>query len=105
MMENLKIKIGLAAFTVLAPLLITISGAYISNQLAVARMDERIAVIQKDIARHEVDRGQDIQRLMASRDDHAQRIVRLEASLDAIHVILSELKSDMKTLIARDVRH
>ena len=99
MMENIKIKIGIAIFSIVAPLIITLAGNYFGNQLALARMDERIAIIRESNARHELERGQDIQRLLSSREDHAQRIVRLEASLDAIHVVLSELKEDMKVLI------
>lgn len=89
----------MAIFTVLVPLVISVASAYLSNQLAVARMDERIASIKENNARHEMERGHDIQILLASREDHAQRIVRLEASLDAIHVMLSEMKADIKLLI------
>lgn len=98
-MENIKARAWIAIFTVVTPLIITLAGAYFSNQLAVARMDERIAVIKENNARHELERGQDIQRLLTSKEDHAQRIIRLEASLDAIHVTLSEMKEDIKTLI------
>lgn len=89
-------------FPVVASLIISLAGAYFSNQLAMARMDERIASIRENNARHELERGQDIQRLLASRDDHAQRIIRLEASLDAIHVMLSEMKTDLKALLKGD---
>lgn len=98
-MENIKVRIGIAIFTVVVPLLISVSGAYLSNQLAVARMDERIASIKENNARHEMERGRDIQVLLTSREDHAQRIIRLEASLDAIHVMLSEMKGDLKSLL------
>lgn len=98
-MENIKARMGIAVFTVVVPLLITLAGNYYGNQLSIARMDERIAIIQKEVARHELERGQDIQRLLSSKEDHAQRIVRLEASLDGIHMSLSELKEDIKTLI------
>lgn len=98
-MENIKVKIWIGVFSIVVPLLITIAGNYFGNQLALARMDERIATIRESNARHELERGQDIQRLLSSKEDHAQRIVRLEASLDAIHVVLSELKEDIKILI------
>lgn len=98
-MENTKIKIGIAIFGVVVPLLISFAGGYISNQLTLARMDERIAIIKENNARHELERGQDIQRLLASRDDHAQRIIRLETSLDTIQVLLSEMKADIKAIL------
>ena len=98
-MENIKVKLWVAIFTVGVPLLISMVSAYFSNLLAVAQMNVRIATIQEKYAKHEMERGQDIQRLLNSRDDHAQRIIRLEASLDGIHMTLSEMKEDIKTLI------
>lgn len=99
----MKQKLWGALFTVLAPLSITLAGGYLQNQLVMARMEERIATIKEQAARHELEKGQEITRLAANADDHGQRIIRLETNLDAIQSTLREMRTDIKTLL-RGVR-
>lgn len=99
----MKLKIWSLLFTVLAPLSITLAGGYLQNQLVMARMEERIATIKEQSARHELEKGQEITRLAANADDHGQRIIRLETNLDAIQSTLKEVRTDIKTLL-RGVR-
>lgn len=99
----MKQKIWSLLFTVLAPLAIAIAGGYLQNQLVMARMEERIATIKEQAARHELEKGLEITRLAANADDHGQRIIRLETNLDAIQSTLKEVRTDIKTLL-RGVR-
>ena len=99
----MKQKLWGALFTVLAPLSITLAGSYLQNQLVMARIEERIAIIKEQSARHELEKGQEITRLAANADDHGQRIIRLETNLDAIQSTLKEVRADIKTLL-RGVR-
>lgn len=102
-MEDIKLKIWSLLFTVMAPLAIAIAGGYLQNQLTMARVEERIATLKEQSARHELEKGQEITRLAANADDHGQRIIRLETNLDAIQSTLKEVRADIKTLL-RGVR-
>ncbi len=68
----MKLKIWSLLFTVLAPLAIAIAGGYLQNQLTMARVEERIAIIKEQSARHELEKGQEITRLAANADDHGR---------------------------------
>lgn len=95
----MKQKIWSLLFTVLAPLAIAIAGGYLQNQLVMARMEERIATIKEQTARHELEKGREIARISTTTEDHSQRIIRLETNLDAIQSTLKEMRADIKTLI------
>ena len=95
----MKLKIWSLLFTVLAPLAIAIVGGYLQNQLVMARMEERIATIKEQAARHELEKGREIARISTTTEDHSQRIIRLETNLDAIQSTLKEVRADIKTLI------
>lgn len=99
----MKLKIWSLLFTVLAPLAIAIVGGYLQNQLVMARMEERIATIKEQTARHELEKGREIARISTTTEDHSQRIIRLETNLDAIQSTLKEVRTDIKTLL-RGVR-
>lgn len=99
----MKQKLWGALFTVLAPLAIAIVGGYLQNQLVMARMEERIATIKEQAARHELEKGREIARISTTTEDHSQRIIRLETNLDAIQSTLGEVRADIKTLL-RGVR-
>lgn len=99
----MKQKIWSLLFTVLAPLAIAIAGGYLQNQLVMARMEERIATIKEQTARHELEKGREIARISTTTEDHSQRIIRLETNLDAIQSTLKEVRTDIKTLL-RGVR-
>lgn len=99
----MKQKIWSLLFTVLAPLAIAIAGGYLQNQLVMARMEERIATIKEQTARHELEKGREIARISTTTEDHSQRIIRLETNLDAIQSTLKEMRADIKTLL-RGVR-
>lgn len=90
--------------SILLSLSITVGGAYYSGKLQAALMEERIATLQRDQARHEVERGKEIAKNTTRGDDHEQRIVRLEVSLDVMQATLLEIKSDVKTLLAKGVK-
>ena len=98
-MEDMKQKLWGALFTVLAPLSITLAGSYLQNQLVMARMEERIATIKEQAARHELEKGREIARISTTTEDHSQRIIRLETNLDAIQSTLKEVRADIKTLL------
>lgn len=92
-------KVWLPLGSILLSLGVTIGGAYISSSIQKARMEEKIATLQRDQARHELEKGQEITRLAANADDHGQRIIRLETNLDAIQSTLKEVRADIKTLL------
>lgn len=98
-MNALLKKYGLPAASVLASLVITVAGAVTNGKIQSALMEERIAVLQRDQARHELDKTREISRLSTASEDHGQRIIRLETSLDAIQTTLKEMRADIKTLI------
>lgn len=85
--------------------LITIGGFYASQIVSEARMDERIANLERDQAKHEKERGEQIQRNIQRADDHEQRLIRLEANFSTIQETLSEMKADIKILIRGNARH
>lgn len=76
-----------------------IGGMYIALKVSEVRMDERIASLQRDQAKHELEKGEQIRRNMQRADDHEQRLIRLEANFSTIQETLSEMKSDIKILI------
>lgn len=84
---------------VLAPVIISIGACFVNNQILQARMEERVASIKEQAARHEASKNQDFSRLVLRGDDHEQRIVRLEANLGAIQEALAEMRKDIKTLL------
>lgn len=98
-MEEMKSKVWGLIFTMLSPIAITVVGNHIQTQLTMARVEERIATIKEQSARHELEKGQEITRLSANSEDHGQRIIRLETNYDTIQSTLKEMRSDIKILI------
>lgn len=98
-LKGQSLKLLLPVGSVLTSLLITIGGAYLSSKVQSALMEERIATLQRDMARHEMDKSEQIAHNRARADDHEQRIIRLEANFSTIQETLSEMKSDIKILI------
>lgn len=82
-----------------------IGGMYIALKVTEVRMDERIASLQRDQAKHELEKGEQIRRNMQRADDHEQRIVRLEANFSTIQDTLTEMRSDIKILIRGSATH
>lgn len=85
--------------TVLLSMAITVVGNYYSDKLRAALMEQSIATMKADMARHEMEKSEQIAHNRARADDHEQRIVRLEANFSTIQETLSEMKSDLKILI------
>lgn len=63
------------------------------------RMNARIAVLEKESARHELTKEKDFSRIRLSTDDHEKRLVRLETNLGAMQNILNEVRADIKELL------
>lgn len=82
---------------------ITAGGAWVSAKVQSALMEERIAIMQRDMARHEMEKGEQI-RLNATRaEEHERRIVRLEANFGLVQETLSEMKEDIKIILRNGV--
>lgn len=79
--------------------IITAGGAYMSSRVQSALMEERLATMQRDMARHEMEKSEQIAHNRSRADDHEQRIIRLEANFSTIQETLGEVKSDVKSLI------
>lgn len=80
-------------------LAITAGGWLMASKIQDALLEERIATMQRDMARHELEKGKEIQRQAQRSDDHEQRIIRLEANFSTIQETLSEMKEDLKIII------
>lgn len=85
--------------TVLLSLAITAVGNYYSDKLRTALMEQNIATMKADMAKHEMEKSEQIAHNRARADDHEQRIIRLEANFSTIQETLSEMKTDLKILI------
>lgn len=92
-------KIWLPLGSILLSLGITVGGAYIHGKLQAALMEERVSTIQRDMARHELEKSEQITRNRQRGEDHEQRIVRLETNFGAIQSTLQEVRGDIKTLL------
>ena len=93
-------------FPLLVPVLIGIGSASMTLAVATIRLEERMTTLERNITRHEadtakkVDRHEDMIADMARRDaEQQQRLVRGESIIDAMRGDLTEIKSDVKTLI------
>ncbi len=84
-----------AAFSVF----VTVGGAFISEKVQTTLMNERIAILQRDQAKHELEKSEQIRLALQRADDHEKRIVRLEASFGLVQETLSEMKEDIKILV------
>ncbi len=89
------LSLGAAAFS----LAVTIGGAIVSEKVQTTLMNERIAILQRDQARHELEKSEQIRLALQRADDHEKRIVRLEASFGLVQETLSEMKEDIKILV------
>lgn len=85
--------------TVLLSLAITAVGNYYSDKLRAALMEQSIATMKADMARHEMEKSEQIAHNRARADDHEQRIIRLEANFGIIQGLLEEVRGDIKILI------
>lgn len=76
-----------------------------ASKIQDALLEERIATMQRDMAKHEMEKGEQIRFQAIRADEHEKRIVRLEANIDLIQKMLSEMKEDIKILLrSRDGR-
>ncbi len=94
------LSLGAAAFSVA----VTIGGAIISEKMQSTLMNERIAILQRDQAKHELEKSEQIRNALQRADNHEKRIIRLEANFEVIQATLTEMREDLKTLV-RAGRH
>lgn len=83
----------------LLSLVVAIGGAYVSIKMQAAITEVSIANLQRDQARHELEKSEQIRAAMQRADDHEKRIVKLEANFGLIQDLLSEMKGDIKILM------
>ena len=78
---------------------ITIGGGLVNDKIQTARTEEKIAILQRDAARHEMEKGEQIRSNTAKAEEHEKRIIRLEANFGVIQETLADMKSDLKILL------
>lgn len=90
------------------PAVIGIGSAFCTGALMVVKMEDRIANLEKDVARHETSISRDFQRLESSiqlnaqrTDDQERRITRVETSMESLTADVREIKLDVKALLLR----
>lgn len=99
-----RIEKMMPMISVVASVAITVGGLFINSKVQSALMEERIATLQRDQARHELEKSEQIRAATQRADDHEKRIVKLEANFGIIQETLADLKTDIKTLLLRDTK-
>ena len=97
------IKEKLASMIVPGIVSLAISGITAVGNMGIMteRLNARIAILEKESARHELAKEKDFGRLTIRTDDHEQRLVRLETNLGAMQSILNEVRTDVKELLRK----
>ncbi|MDE7240277.1 hypothetical protein [Desulfovibrio sp.] len=78
---------------------VTVGGGLVNNKIQTALMEEKIAILQRDAARHEMEKGEQIRSNTTKAEEHEKRIIRLEANFGVIQETLADMKSDLKILL------
>ena len=78
---------------------ITVAGGLVNNRIQTALIQEKIAILQRDAARHEMEKGEQIRSNTTKAEEHEKRIIRLEANFGVIQETLADMKSDLKILL------
>lgn len=98
-----KIKSQIFKWMPLASFVLSVAaiivGSYISIRMQAAITEVSIANLQRDQARHELEKSEQIRLAMQRADDHEKRIVKLEANFGLIQETLSDMKGDIKILL------
>lgn len=87
-------------------ILIGVLSAVFTGSIMTARLEERIANLEKNMTRHEVALDKEAQRhesvmadLTKRTDDQERRLSRTESTLESIGGLLSEIRGDVKLLL------
>lgn len=78
---------------------VTVGGGLVNNKIQTALMEEKIAILQRDAARHEMEKSEQIRSNTTKAEEHEKRIIRLEANFGVIQETLADMKSDIKILL------
>lgn len=88
------------------PIIVGVLSAAFTATVVVTRLEEKMSVMQRDMARHEQTIEKEIQRhesslgdLTKRTDDQERRITRSESALESISSVLLEIKGDVKLLL------
>ena len=79
----------------LVAILVGIGSSAVTSAIYIGRMDERLSSLENPPARHD---GL-FTTLRARPDDHARRLAKTEATMDAVSLDLREIKADVKSLV------
>ena len=99
--ENLKSQIfkWMPIASLLFSIVAAVVGSYVSIRMQAAITEVSIANLQRDQARHELEKSEQIRQASQRAEDHEKRIVKLEANFGLIQDLLSEMKGDIKSLM------
>lgn len=92
-------KVWVPMLSVLLSAGITVAGGLVNNSVQTALIQEKIAILQRDAARHEMEKGEKIRSNTTKAEEHEKRIIRLEANFGVIQETLADMKSDIKILL------
>lgn len=96
---NNLIKYGLPIASFALSILITVGGWLVASKVQNALLGERLANLQRDAAKHETEKSEQIRVNALRTEEHEKRIVRLEANFSLIQETLSDMKNDIKILL------
>lgn len=93
-------------FPLLVPVLVGIGSSAVTGAVMMTRLEERVTYLESQIQRHEKALDRDIARhessfstLTRRTDNQDQRLSKLEAMAEEARTSLSEIRSDIKTLL------
>lgn len=93
-------------FPLTVSVLVGIGSAAITGWTMMVRIDSRLAVLERDVARHETTIKDDMKRMEGAlaqnaqrTDDQERRLTHLETVLNGLRNDFSEVKADIKSLL------
>lgn len=102
MEERIKhIKLWISVFSVVVSLAVSVISYFVQGQILQTKLELKIVNLEKQIARHELDKDKDLSKIIIRSDDHEQRIIRLETSMSVMQEAIPEMRNDMKTILIR----
>ncbi len=92
--------------------LVGIGSAAITSWTMMVRLEGRLAVLERDVARHETTIKEDMKRMEEASvqnshrtDDQERRLTHLETVLSGLRDDFSEVRADIKSLLRASAQH
>ena len=105
-MSGIRSVMGQVIVSMAVAVLVGIGSAAITGWTMMIRIEGRLAVLERDVARHEATIKEDMRRIEEAHalnaqhtDDHERRLTHLEIVLNGLRDDFSEVKTDIKSLL------